>query len=330
MTVHRPTIADVARRAGVSRATVSRVLNGHASVDPDLASRVRMAADRLGYRPNPTALGLARGVTGVFGVIVPDLANPFFPELLKAIEAAAATADCRMIVADSDEDAAQEVRLAEDLCRRCDGLILCSPRMSTARLRRLLADRTPIVLANRVEDHLGIPAAAIAIERVVDEVVAHLVELGHRRICYLAGPANSWSNATREAAFRTATRARKLRSLVIRAGSSTEDGYEAASALPESSVTAIVAFNDLVAFGALERYLEAGRNAPTDISLVGFDDIPAARFTAPPLTTVRFPKAELGQIAWQLLKERLDGRPAVVRWVEPTFVARGSTAPPPA
>ena len=330
----RTTIGDVAGAAGVSRATVSRVLNDTGRVDPVLANRVRSAAERLRYRPNLTALGLARGFTGMVGVIVPDLANPFFPELLKSIEAAAGAEDCRVVVADSDENEDQEVRLVEELSRRCDGLILCSLRMNRRTLRRLANGDTPMVLANRIEPDLDIPAAAIEIDEVVRRVVRHLADLGHRRIAYLAGPAHSWSNSEREQAVKEATNEVGIRTTVIPAGSTTDDGHAAAAALiagtGRAKVSAVIGFNDLVAFGALARFSEHGLRAPDDVSLVGFDDIPAARFAAPPLTTVRFPKAALGKAAWELLSDQIAGRRTrTARRLSPELVLRGSTAPPP-
>jgi DNA-binding LacI/PurR family transcriptional regulator len=330
----RTTIGDVAAAAGVSRATVSRVLNGTGRVDAALADRVRSAAERLRYQPNLTALGLARGFTGMVGVIVPDLANPFFPELLKSIESAAGAEDCRVVVADTDENEEQEVRLVEELSRRCDGLILCSLRMSRRNLRRLAEGDTPLVLANRIEPDMEIPAAAIEIDDVVHRVVRHLADLGHRRIGYLAGPVHSWSNAEREHAVKEAARAQGLRATVVPAGSTTDDGHAAAAALVgpaggPAKVSAVIGFNDLVTFGALARFAEHGLRAPDDISLVGFDDIPAARFAAPPLSTVRFPKAELGRAAWDLLRDQLAGRrPRGPTRLAPELVLRGSTAPP--
>lgn len=325
----RSTIRDVADAAGVSPATVSRVLNGRDGVDPRLARRVRATANRLGYRPNLTARGLARGLTGMFGVIVPDLANPFFPELLKGIEAAAGEAHSRVIVADTDEDEEQEERLVEELSRRCDGLVLCSARMSVRKLRRIAGTGIPLVLVNRVEEGLDLPAAAIDVDQTMRGIIDHLAGLGHRGIGYLAGPRHSWSNAQRTAAFRAGTTGRGVRGVVVPAGSTTEDGHLAAGKVLRSRVSAVVAFNDLVAFGALSRFREAGRDSPADVSIVGFDDIPAAEYAAPPLTTVRFPKAELGRVAWELLRDRLDGRPRANRWVEAELVVRGSTAPPP-
>lgn len=324
----RPTIADVAAAAQVSRATVSRVLNGNGTVDGELRRRVRLAADRLGYRPNLTALGLARGVTGVVGVIVPDLANPFFPTVLKAIEAAAGADGRRVIIADSNEDEEQEVRLAEELSRRCDGLVLCSVRMSASRLRRVARTGAPMVLVNRVEPALEVASAAIDFAVGVDAAMNHFSELGHRRVGYLAGPPHAWSNLRRLAAFKAAAKRLGIKPTVVPAGSTTADAYAATPELIDAGVTAVLAYNDLVAFGALERLWDYGLSAPADMSLIGFDDIPAARFAAPPMTTVRLPKTELGNAAWELLHERTERNAIGTRWLAPEFVVRGSTGPP--
>jgi len=322
----RPTIADVAAAARVSRATVSRVLNGNDTVDPALARRVRTASQRLGYQVNLTALGLARGVTGVCGVIVPDLVNPFFPELLKGIEAAADADGYRVIVADSDEDPAREARLVDELARRCDALILCSSRMDVGTMGDVVRGGTPVVLANRVESRLGVSAAAIDIEPAIAAIVEHLAALGHRRVGYVAGPSLSWSDGRRASALRSATRKRSMELVSRPAGSSTDSGYTAAGSLIESGVSAVVAFNDLVALGVVARLRASGLDTPGDVSVIGFDDIPAAAFAAPALSTVRFPKAELGRAAWSLLRDRLAGRTPEVRWLAAELVLRGSTA----
>ena len=184
----------------------------------------------------------------------------------------------------------------------------------------------PLVLANRVEPRMGVSAAAIDIVPAVDAIADHLASLGHRRVGYLAGPAMSWSAGRRAAALKAATRKRSMELVSREAGSSTESGYTAAASFVDSDVSAVVAFNDLVALGALARLRESGLDTPGDVSVIGFDDIPAAAFAAPALSTVRFPKAELGRTAWSLLRDRLDGRPPEVCWLAPELVLRGSTA----
>lgn len=321
-----PTIADVARAAGVSPATVSRVLNGHGTVDPALVKRVRATTAKLGYVPNAIARGLALGTSHAVGVVVPDLANPFFPTMLKGIGLAAGTAGFRIVVAESNERIAEEVRLADELARLTDGLILCSPRMPTAALRSLVDRGIPVVCTNRVvrAPELGIVAADwITGARLL---ASHLASLGHRKVAFLAGPASSWSNQQRRLAL---SRFQGLKVEVIPAGSASADGYAALPSALETGATAIVAFNDLVALGVLGRLGELGIRVPDDISVAGFDDIPSAGFLRPPLTSVRLPLVDLGMQAWHVLQRRLDKQPpgAPVRLL-PELVVRESTAPP--
>jgi LacI family transcriptional regulator len=316
------TIADVARKAGVSRATVSRVLNGRDTVDPELAERVHRVSRRLGYYPSAIAQGLARGASHTVGVVVPDLANPFFPEVVKALTVAAGADGFSVVVADSDEDAAAELRLIQELSRRVDGLVLCSPRAGTADLRRVVRKGLPTVCTNRRADPPLTASVLIDSGHGMRAVLQHLAELGHRRIAYLAGPPSSSSNADRLGALERAVPGL----IVVPAGSKSQEGHASAAAAAEAGATAIVCFNDLVAFGALARLRTLGVSVPGEVSVVGFDDIPAADFVHPALTTVRIPKAELGRRSWEVLREQL-GDPtarASVR-LEPALVVRQST-----
>lgn len=321
------TILDVARVAGVSPATVSRALNNSSRVSDDLADRVRAAADELGYRPNATAQGLVRGSTQTIGVIVPDLSNPFFPEILKSVAAAAGQAGHTIVVADSNEDPDEELRLALELSRRVDGVLLCSPRMSAEGMRVLVAERLPFVCTNRDTGGAGPPSVRIDSFDGMLALAAHLVELGHRRVVYLAGPEASWSDRERRRALDAAKRF-GLEHNVISAGSMSQEGFEATPLALEHEASAIVCFNDLIALGALARLREMGVQVPEDISITGFDDIPVASFMAPPLTTVRLPKHELGKRAWKLLAARLAGEsepPSAT--VAPELIVRASTGP---
>jgi LacI family transcriptional regulator len=318
----RVTIADVARTAGVSRATVSRVLNGRATVDPVLAERVRRVSRRLGYYPSAIAQGLARGASHTIGVVVPDLANPFFPEVVKALTVAAGEDGFSVVVADSDEDSEAELRLIQDLSRRVDGLVLCSPRAGIADLRRVVRKGLPTVCTNRMVDPPLTASVVIDSGRGMQAVLEHLAGLGHRRIAYLAGPPSSSSNADRLGALERGLPG----AVVVPTGSKSPEGYASAAAAVEAGATAIVCFNDLVAFGALARLRTLGVAVPGEVSVVGFDDIPAADFIHPALTTVRLPKAELGRRSWEVLRDQLGDREvsASVR-LEPTLVVRQST-----
>jgi LacI family transcriptional regulator len=326
-----PTIGDVARAAGVSRATVSRVLNDHPRVDRELAARVRAVADRFGYRPNPLAQGLARGATGTVGVVVPDLTNPFFPQVLKGLAAAADPAGYRVLVADTAEDPEAEVRMVDELARRVDGLVLCSPRMPGRRLAALAVGRVAAVTVNRPPTP-GVEMASACFDAAAGmrAVVEHLTGLGHEQICYLAGPATSWSDSER----RRVLAAGRLRVRLVPAGSTSETGSAAvAEALrlggSRRRVTALVAFNDQVAIGALAALRERGIAVPAQMSVTGFDDVPSAAFLDPPLTTVHHPAIELGEAAWELLAAMMAGREGPRSAVlTPELVVRGSTAVP--
>lgn len=324
----KATIADVAQRAGVSRATVSRVLNGRSTVDPELAERVRRVSRRLRYQPSATAQGLARGATKAIGVIVPDLANPFFNEVLKALTIAAGREDFSVVVADSDEDAGSERRLIRDLSRRVDGLVLCSPRVTSAELRKVVRSGLPTVCTNRFSDPPLTASVVIDSAHGMTAILEHLSGLGHRRLAYLSGPPSSSSNAERLRALEAGWKG--PRPAVIPAGSKSRDGYRSVSAALGSGATAIVCFNDLVALGAMARLRKLGVTVPDEVSVVGFDDIETADFVQPALTTVQMPKADLGRCSWEILNAQLNQEEVTssVRLM-PSLVVRESTAAPP-
>lgn len=300
------TIRQVARAAGVSAATVSRVMNGSSTVAPDLVERVRHRAEEMGYRPNAAAQGLARGRTGTFGVLVPDLANPYFHDVLKGIGDEAGADGYRMLVADSDEHPDAEAHLAAELLTRTDGLILCSPRMSRQALAGVLAQDKPVVATNRMLLGTAVPTVLVDSYRGMTALAGHLAQLGHRRLAYLDGPATSWSNQERRRALQQAA-AFGLEVQVVPCGSTMAEGKAVAASALTRGVTALVAFNDLVAFGALAGLRERGIAVPGDAAISGFDDIPFAAYAAPALTTVRTPKSDLGRRAWRTLQRLLSG-----------------------
>ncbi|AQW47084.1 alanine racemase [Streptomyces hygroscopicus] len=293
----RVTITDVGTAAGVSAATVSRVLNGTARVDPELARRVHSAVAELGYRPNAAAQGLARGEAGAIGVLVPDLSNPYFPDVLKSVSAVARRHGRRVMVMESDEDAASEYELAEDLMRCCDGVLLCSPRMDRTALVELSLRGHPVVLINRIVPGLSIPSVSADFYGGMTLVCGHLTQLGHRRVAYLSGPEASWANAERIRAFEAAA-AFGIDVTVIPCGHTARHGYDAADAVRDRGVSAVVAYNDLVAFGAMAALEESGLRIPEDLSVIGCDDIsvddlPSSRR----LTTASMARDELGRQA---------------------------------
>lgn len=324
----RATIIDVAREAGVSPATVSRVLTGTKPVSTSLEQRVRTAVAQLGYRPNPAAQGLLRGTTHAVGVVAPDLSNPYFAEVLKGVTGAAQEADYRTLVADTGEKAESERDAALELSRWADGVVLCSPRMSQWDLAELAEAVPRLVCVNRVVRKAAIPAVAVDFEAGVASICRHLGALGHRRVAYLRGPGRAWSERARQRALRKAV-GPDFEIIQVPCGSSSVDGHRAADAALATEATAVIAFSDYVALGALARFDELGVSVPGELSLTGFDDIVLSRLVSPRLTTVAVNKEDLGRRAWQLFAGTGDdGAAGPLVTVTPELIIRGSTAPP--
>ena len=329
----RATIIDVAREAAVSPATVSRVLTGTKPVSADLEQRVRAAVNQLGYRPNPAAQGLLRGATCTVGVVVPDIGNPYFAEVLKGVTNAAEESDFRTLVADTGEKAGAEHDAALELSRWADGVVLCSPRMTQPELAKLARALPHLVCVNRLGRDGRIPAVVVDFEAGVTAICAHLRELGHRRIAYLRGPARAWSERARQRAVRAAS-GPDFEVVQVPCGSSSADGHRNADAAIATRATAVMAFSDYVALGVLARFDELGVSVPGDVSVTGFDDIALSRLLRPRLTTVRVRKQDVGRRAWELFVAArhtgdIDVAGRVVT-VTGELIVRGSTAPPPA
>lgn len=329
-TTRRIGIADVALKAGVSHATVSRVMNGNFTVDPAIATRVREAAAELNYQPNPVGRSLALGKTDTIGIVVPDLANPTFQAILRGLSMAAAQDGYRVLIADSSEVSSEEAILAGEARRRCDGLVLCAPRMGDAELVELAPSLQPMVLINRTTTESRVPSLMVDYGQGIQELAEHLVELGHTRIVFLSGPSRSASNALRVQGlekFQAGHPGIELQ--MIDGGSNFEAGHGAVDAVLASGGTSVLAFNDLVAMGLLSGLHERGVRVPEDISVTGFDDIQFARYTTPPLTTAAVPITELGAQAWQRLRAliRNESSQDAVNIFRPQVEVRGSTGP---
>lgn len=324
------TIREVAKAAGVSASTVSRALANSPLVDPDTREQVLRAADELGYLPNRAARGLITGRTGNLGLILPDLANPYFPEVVKGIQARASEADYAVFLVDTDEDRSAELPLVRALAKQVDGIILCSPRMSPADLR-MAATYSTVVAVNRRGAH--IPAVTIDNAGGMRQVVAHLLALSHKRIGYVGGPRNSWSNRERLQGIRAAAVAAGIELVEIGNVAPRFDGGEAAAeAVADAGVTAVIAYNDLVALGLTTRLTAGGVAVPREVSVVGVDDIPMSGMFTPALTTVAIPKARSGRAAVDLMLRRLGipADPATAHREIPTeLIVRDTTATAP-
>lgn len=329
-TPRRVRITDVAKAAGVSLATVSRVMNGNATVDAGLAERVRSTAAALGYTASPLARSLVLGRTQTIAVVVPDLANPTFQAVLRGISRAAAADGYHVLIADSAEQVSEERVLAEETRRRTDGVILCAPRLAQDELGPLLAGLDPVVVINRGRQD-ATPVVAADYRHALGALVEHLYGLGHRRLAFLAGVARSASNAARLAALADARTAHPdLEIVEVPSGVDFDSGAAAADAVLATAATAVLAFNDLVAMGLLSSLAGRGIRVPDDLSVAGFDDIPFARYTSPALTTAAVPATELGERAWAALHALLTGvDPQPFVSLTPEVVIRASTGPAP-
>jgi LacI family transcriptional regulator len=324
-TAARATIHDVARLAEVSTATVSRVLSGGKPVSPQVAERVRAAAQEVGYRPNPAAQTLLRGSSRTIGVVVPDLGNPYFAEILKGIAAEAAADDHHTLVAGTEEDPEQEYRSALELARWVDGVLLCAPRMSTSRLREVAEAARRLVLINRVLRHPSVGSVVVDYHLGVRALCEHLMSLGHQRIAYLEGPTTAWSDQQRQRGFRV-PEAAGLTVVRVPCGSSLCDGHAAVDEALEHKPTALIAFNDHVAVGVLSRLRELGISVPDDISVAGIDNAPMSAHTDPGLTTYAVSTVELGRQAWARFTPESS---TTTTHLAGELVVRGSTAKPP-
>ncbi len=311
--------------AGVSAATVTRALSTPDVVRPATRDRVREVAASLGYHPNRAARGLITGRTGNLGLLVPDLANPFFPSIVKGVQGRAHEADHAVFLADTDEDPAAEAGLVRKLAKQVDGIVLCSPRMAEPELRALAAEVPTVLVYRRVP---GLPSVTAEFLDGMRQAVSHLIALGHRRIAYVAGPRTSWANRERVRSLRAVTRRTGVE--LVEMGTVAPQfhgGVSVADRVLAAAVTAVIAYNDLVALGLLHRLAARGVAVPDDLSVLGFDDIPLAEMVHPALTTVALPKEEAGQAGVDLLLHLLDSRKAVRRDLPTQLMVRGSTGP---
>lgn len=326
------TIHDVAKAAAVSPSTVSRAYTMPALLRPDTRERVLTAAKSLGYQPNKAARGLITGRTGNIGVIVPDLSNPFFPAVLKGVQARAREADYSVFLADAEEDPALEQELIRAMAKQVDGVVLCSSRASDATLVAIARD-TPLVLLNRRIGNL--PAVLLDSAGGARQAAEHLAALGHRCVAYTNGPPSSWSNRARRRGLKA--RGTGLGMEVVELGPfapTFEGGLAAADQCVAAGVSAVVAFNDLVALGVQRRLRDRSIPVPGEISVLGFDDIPMAQMGSPPLTTVSMPLERAGRLAIDVLARRVESRLQggdggnAHRPLPTTLIVRASTAPP--
>lgn len=308
------TIKDVATAAGVSVATVSRVLNGSERVRDQTRQRVLDAARDLDYVPNETARSLIRKQTQMIGVLLPDVHGEFFAQVIQGLDAEARVRGYHLLVSSSHSDEAEAQAIIRALRSRVDGFAIMWPRPDTQFLDALLPPDTPAMLLNADPDASTFPALAVDNRGGAYAAVRHLVEHGHERIAFLSGEPNNRDARERRTGYRLATRDLDVDTdpeLVLDGDFMQEAGHAATDSLLhlDPRPTALFAANDAMAMGALRGLDKAGLRVPDDLALVGFDDIPTAQYVAPPLTTVRVPARKLGHRAMQCLLARIDGNP---------------------
>ena len=235
-----------------------------------------------------------------------------------------------ILIADSAESAREERILAVETRRRCDGLVLCAPRMPETDLRPLLEELKPVVLVNRDAGSPSTPVIAVDYRTGLAELLDVLYRYGHRSLMYLAGDPQSASNAQRVAALGGFLDDHPdARIQILSCGGNFANGYEAAASVLDSTATGVLAFNDLVAMGLMSALSERGVRVPEEMSVVGFDDVPFARYLTPPLTTASVPVTELGQHAWQRMWDLLNDRaPGHAIFLRPRIETRASAGPP--
>ncbi len=301
------TIRDVARRAGVSIKTVSRVLNGSPRVTEDTRQRVMAAIDALDFHPNAAARALVLRKSRTIGLVIADITNPFFPEIVRGVEDVANRHNYNVILCNTDENPDKE-RCYINLIRekQGDGIILAGSRIGADEVVALARKGIHVVVINGDVRHPRVGVVAVANEERAHEAVSHLARMGHTRIAYISGSPMSSSNAERLQGYRRGHDDNGIpldESLVVQAGPTREGGFAAMSCLLNipARPTAILAYNDLQAIGAMEAIKEHGLTVPRDIAVIGFDDIQLASFTTPPLTTFRMPKYEMGMRAAEML-----------------------------
>jgi len=332
-----PTIRDIAREAGVSVATISRVLNRQPHVAPETRAAVMRVVRERGFSQNRSARALSGAPTGLVGVTLPFIRASYFAEIAAALAEALYEQDMRPILCPTLDEHEREVGLLERLMHgTTDGGVLILPSESSDELAALHEYGYPfVVLDPRVSLDAGIPSVSAANTTGAINAVEHLLQLGHRRIGAITGPAGWCATEERLLGYRGALARAGVpvdATLEIESDFELGGGRAAAARLLDSPLppTAIFAFNDNLAIGALQAARERGLSVPEDLSLVGFDDSEQAPIVTPPLTSVRQPLAEMGRMAVALLVRLLsqpDGETLKVE-LATTLVVRGSTAAP--
>jgi LacI family transcriptional regulator len=308
-------MADVAREAGVSSMTVSRVINNKGDVSEATRDRVLAMIERLDYRPSGIARSLATQRTGTLGLVVPDVANPFFADVARGVEHGAYAEGYNVFLCNTEEDPERELAVLKSLEeKRVDGLVLCSSRLPEDQLRAVLTQHPRAVLVNRRLEGDRVRSVLLDDERGGRLATQLLIDAGHRKLGYLSGPRVSHSGWERGVGYMAALEAAGVHpdpAWVRPCPPMVADGQAAARELLAShpEISALFCYNDLVAVGALQACADLGRRVPEDLAVVGYDDVPLAALVTPALTTCRVPRYELGSQTVGLLLDQINDCP---------------------
>lgn len=327
-------IKKVAEHANVSTATVSRLINKTSYISPETAKKVWSAIEELGFYPNINARGLASGRSLLLGLIVSDIVNPFFPELVKSFEECAVEQGYEVITANTNYDSARTAQRVRSLIeRRVDGVAVMTSEMDQSLIDELSTRGIPIVFLDTGAVRENVSNIRIDYARGISEAVNHLLELGHRRIGFISGPLGLKSARIRRSAFLKFLRKQGIiekKELVTTGNYKIDGGRKAMNQLLElkERPTAVLASNDLTAMGALQALRTRGLHVPEDVSLIGFDDIALAESTDPPLTTVNISRVKVAESAFESLFRLInsDSKTGAELLIETKLVIRESTA----
>ncbi|MBI2262121.1 MAG: LacI family DNA-binding transcriptional regulator [Caulobacterales bacterium] len=327
------TIRDVAERAEVSVASVSRVLTGAGPVTPATRDKVMEAVEALQYVPHSGARSLSTSKTQTIGVILPDLYGEFFSELIRGMDLAARSLGYHLIVSSSHDDAEEASAAIRSMRGRVDGLIVLSPHLDAANLATSLAGRLPILLMNGGAG-AGRPSIMVDNHGGAVQAVEHLIATGRRRIAHISGPTGNLEAETRLAGYLEAMARANLPTTVVEGAFDQASGLDAGAELARRAdrPDAIFAGNDMMAVGAMLALQDAGLGVPDDVAVVGFDDVPIAGLMRPGLTTLRIHIAETGRNALERLVRLINAAGEAVadtacEVVRPELVVRPSSDP---
>ncbi|EST13581.1 catabolite control protein A [Sporolactobacillus laevolacticus] len=307
------TIYDVAREAGVSMATVSRVVNGNPNVKPTTRKKVSEAIKRLGYRPNAVARGLASKKTTTVGVIIPDISSVYFSELARGIEDIATMYKYNIILCNSDQNKDKEIRLIQTLLgKQVDGIVFMGGKIDQEHIEEFKQSSVPVVLASTVDEQHEIPSVNIDYEQAVFEVISKLIESGNRRIGFINGPVDVPINGKYKLnGYKKALEAHQLpfeESLVTEGDYTYESGKEAAAQFLSQEIkpTAIFVDSDEMAIGTIHEIQDEGLSVPDDIEVVSSENTRLVQMVRPTLTSIAEPTYDIGAVAMRLLTKLMN------------------------